>query len=220
MQHRARSSLLACGLLSAALTAGACASSPDIISFPLVYSPSDKADPSKVAGLVPVPPGTLIFIAQIVDKRQVQDPHLLGISEDANPDVPVYNAAGGQVPTEYVRNVFAKELAGLGFPVTADPQAATHTLQLQLDQFWIVEGNTYQATLMAQGWLIDRNSTTLWQGPIAGKSSRWGRSQEESNFLQAFGDATLDGSVKLAQTPEFRNALAAGAAAPAPVAGP
>ncbi|MFY0532519.1 hypothetical protein [Nannocystis pusilla] len=137
------------------------------------------------------------------------DPHLLGVSEDANPDLPVYNAAGGQVPTEYVRNVFAKELSALGFPVTADPQAATHTLQLQLDQFWIVEGNTYQAALMAQGWLIDRNSTTLWQGPIAGKSSRWGRSQEENNFLQAFGDATLDGSVKLAQTPEFRNALAA-----------
>ncbi|MFY0532518.1 hypothetical protein [Nannocystis pusilla] len=55
MQHRARSSLLACGLLSAALTAGACASSPDIISFPLVYSPSEKADPSKVAGLAAVP---------------------------------------------------------------------------------------------------------------------------------------------------------------------
>ncbi|SFF51165.1 hypothetical protein SAMN02745121_09244, partial [Nannocystis exedens] len=86
MQHRARSSLLACGLLSAALTAGACASSPDIISFPLVYSPTEKADPGKVAGLPAVPPGTLLFIAQIVDKRQVQDPHLLGISEDANPD--------------------------------------------------------------------------------------------------------------------------------------
>lgn len=208
MQQRARSSLLTCGLLSAALTAGACASSPDIISFPLVYTPTDKADPDKAAGLAPVPAGTAIFIAQIVDKRQVQDPHLLGISEDANPDAPVYNAAGGQVPTEYVRNVFAKELTALGFPITADPVAATHTLQLQLDQFWIVEGNTYQATLMAQGWLIDRSGTTRWQGPISGKSSRWGRSQEEKNFLQAFGDATLAGTIKLAQTPEFRTALA------------
>lgn len=209
MQQRARSSLLACGLLSAALTAGACASSPDLISFPLIYTPTDKADPAKAAGLAPVPAGTAIFIAQIVDRRQVQDPHLLGLSEDADPDAPVYNAAGGQVPTEYVRNVFAKELAALGFPITADPVAATHTLQLQLDQFWIVEGNTYKATLMAQGWLIDRTGTTRWQGPIAGKASRWGRSQEESNFLQAFGDATLDSTVKLAQTPEFRNALAA-----------
>lgn len=208
MSHRARLSFLVCGgLLSAALTAGACGST-DLISFPLVYTPSDDADPSKVAGLTPIAPGTVIFIAQIVDKRQLQHPHLLGISEDAD-NIPVYNAAGGQVPTEYVRNVFAKELTALGIPVTADPVAATHTLQLQLDQFWIVEGNTYKATMMAQGWVIDRSGTTLWQGPIAGTSSRWGRSQEESNFLQAFGDATLDGSLKLAQTPEFRAALAA-----------
>lgn len=210
MHTRPRLSILACGgLLTAALTAGACSSSPDIISFPLVYNPSEKADPAKVAGLAPIPPGTLIFIAQIVDKRQVQDPNLLGISEDANPDAPVYNAAGGQFPTEYVRNVYAKELTALGFPITADPVQATHTLQLQLDQFWIVEGSTYQATVMAQAWVIDRSGTTRWHGPIVGKSSRWGRSQSQDNFLQAFGDATLDSSVKLAVTPDFRASLAA-----------
>lgn len=210
MFTRPRPSILACGgLLTAALTAGACASTPDMLAFPLVYTPTEKVDPTKTAGLAPIPAGTVIFIAQIVDKRQVQDPNLLGISEDANPDAPVYNAAGGQVPTEFVRNVFAKELSALGFPITADPVAATHTLQLQLDQFWVVEGNTYQATIAAQGWIIDRTGTTRWHGQILGKSSRWGRSQEKDNYLQAFSDATLDGSVKLASAPEFRASLAA-----------
>ncbi|HEY8379458.1 MAG TPA: hypothetical protein VIK91_23360 [Nannocystis sp.] len=208
MSTRPRLSLLCGGLLTAVLTTGACSSTPDVIAFPLVYSPTEKVDASKTMGLPPIPAGAVIFIAQIVDKRQVSDPNLLGISEDANPDAPVYNAAGGQYPTEFLRNVFAKELGALGFPITADPVAATHTLQLQLDHFWIVEGNTYQATVQAQGWVIDRSGTTRWHGGIVGKSSRWGRSQKPENFLQALSDATLDTVMKFALTPEFRTAFA------------
>lgn len=196
-------------LLTVALAAGACASSPETIAFPLVYQPTNKADPGKAAGLAPIPEGTLIFLPQVVDRRQIQDPHLLGVSEEADPDTPVYNAAGGQVPTEFLRNVMAKELAAMGFAVTADPVAATHTVQLQLDQFWLIEGNTFQGTVMGQAWLIDRSGTTRWQGPIAGKSSRWGRSLSPENYLQAISDATLEAAVKLATTPEFRAALAA-----------
>lgn len=210
MTSRSRSTSFACGaLLTVALSAGACASSPDLISFPLVYTPTNKADASKTAGLPPIPEGTLVFLPQVVDKRQLQDPHVLGISEEANPDAPVYNAAGGQVPSEFLRNVMAKELAVMGLPVTADPVAATHTVQLQLDQFWLVEGSVFQGTVMGQAWLIDRSGTTRWQGAIAGKSSRWGRSLSPENYLQAISDATLEAAVKLASTPEFRAALAA-----------
>lgn len=209
MKHPLRLAILGCGgLLSAALALG-CASSPDIISFPLVYTPTSKADPGKTAGLPAIPAGTQLFLSQIVDKRQVPDPNVLGLSEESNPHAPVYNAAGGQVPTEFIRNVFAKEMAAMGFAVTADPVAASHTLQLQLDQFWVVEGNVYQATVLGQAWLIDRTGTTRWQGPVAGKSSRWGRSRSESNYLEAFSDATLDSVVKLASNPEFRGAIAA-----------
>jgi hypothetical protein len=210
MTSRSRSTSFACGaLLTVALSAGACASSPDIISFPLVYSPTSTADASKAVNLPPIPQGTLIFLPQVVDRRQIQHPHMLGISEEADPDTPVYNAAGGQVPTEFLRNVMAKELAVMGLPVTADPVAATHTIQLQLDQFWLVEGNTFQGTVMGQAWLIDRSGTTRWQGSIGGKGSRWGRSLEPENYLQAISDATLDAAVKLATNPEFRAALAA-----------
>lgn len=193
-------------LLSGAL---ACASSPSLISFPLVYKPTSKPDAAKTAALPAIPAGTQVFIAQIVDKRQVQDPNNLGISEEDNPAVPVFNAPGGQVPTEFVRNVFAKELAAMGLGVTADQAAATHTLQLQLDQFWVAEGNVYQATVLGQVWVIDRSGTTRWQGPVAGKSSRWGRSRSEDNYLEALSDATLDSAVALVATPDFRGALAA-----------
>lgn len=207
---RPRLTLFACGgLLCAALAAGGCRrSSPDLISFPLVYTPSSKVDPSKTMGLAPLPPGTLVFIAQIVDKRQVQDGNVLGLSEEADPDAPVYNAPGGQVPTEFVRNVLARELATLGFAVTADPVAATHTLQLQLDQFWINEGNVYQGNVAGQVWLIDRTGTTRWQGPFAGKSSRWGRSVKTENFREALSDATLDSAMNLATNNELRAAFA------------
>lgn len=208
MKHPLRPLLLGCGgLLSAALALG-CASSPDIISFPLVYKPTSKADPGKAAGLPAIPAGTQIFLSQIVDKRQVPDPNVLGVSEESK-GAPVYNAAGGQVPTEFMRNVYAKEMAAMGFAVTADPVAATHTIQLQLDQFWVVEGNVYKATVLGQAWLIDRTGTTRWQGPVAGKSSRWGRSHSESNYLESFSDATLDAAVNLAINPELRAALAA-----------
>lgn len=210
MTSRPRSSSFACGaLLTVALAAGACASSPDLISFPLVYTPTNKADPTTALNLPPIPQGTLVFLPQVVDKRQVQDPNVLGVSEEANPDAPVYNAAGGQVPAEFMRNVMAKELAAMGLQVTADPVAATHTVQLQLDQFWLVEGSTFQGTVMGQAWLIDRSGTTRWQGAIGGKSSRWGRSLSPENYLQAISDATLEAAVKLATNPEFRAALAA-----------
>jgi hypothetical protein len=210
MTTRPRSTSFAMGaLLTVALTTGACASSSDVIAFPLVYQPTNKADTSKAAGLAPIPEGTLLFLPQVVDRRQIQDPNILGISQEADPDANVYNAAGGQVPTEFLRNVMAKELSAMGFQVTADPVAATHTVQLQLDQFWLVEGSTFQGTVMGQVWLIDRSGTTRWQGPITGKSSRWGRSLSPENYLQAISDATLEAAVKLATTAEFRAALAA-----------
>ena len=210
MTLRPRFTWLACGsLLSAALALGACRSSPDLISFPLTYTPTSKADASKTAGLTPLPAGTQVFIAQLVDKRQIQDANILGVSEESDPKAPVYNAPGGQVPPEFVRNVLARELAALGFAVTADPVAATHTLQLQLDQFWIAEGSTYRGVVAGQAWLIDRTGTTRWQGPFTGKSSRWGRSQEPSNYLESISDATLDSAVNLATNAELRAAFAA-----------
>lgn len=210
MNLRPRLKSLTCGgLLSAALALGACGSSPDLISFQLTYNPTSKADPSKTAGLPQLPPGTTVFIAQIVDKRQVQNGALLGASAESSPEVPVYNAPGGQMPTEFVRNVLARELALLGFVVTADPVAATHTMQLQLDQFWIAEGNVYQGTVAGQAWLIDRTGTTRWQGPFTGKSSRWGRSRNSGNYIEAISDATLDSANNLATNAEFRAAFAA-----------
>lgn len=194
-------------LVLAALLPCACASSPGTISFPLVYSPSEKPELENKDALAPVPVGALIFIAQIVDQRQMQDPHVLGVSQEADPDAAVYNAAGGQVPTEFVRNVLAKELAALGMPVTADPNIASHTLQIQLDQFWVVEGSTFQATVGGQAWLIDRGGVTRWQGSVAGKNSRWGRSHETGNFLQTFSDATMEVAEKLASNNDFRVAL-------------
>ncbi len=208
--HHPRLMSLACGgLLSAALALGACGSSPDLITFQLVYNPTSKADPSKTMGLPQLPQGTSVFIAQIVDKRQVQNGALLGVSAESKPETPVYNAPGGQMPTELLRNVMARELTTLGFVITADPVAATHTLQLQLDQFWVAEGNVYQGTVAGQAWLIDRTGTTRWQGPFTGKSNRWGRSQSADNYIEAISDATLDSAANLATNAEMRAAFAA-----------
>ena len=80
---------------------------------------------------------------------------------------------------------------------------------ISIGDVWVNEGNVFEATVMAQAWVIDRSATTRWQGPIVGKSSRWGRSQAVTNFLEAFGDATLDSAVKLATTPDFRASFAA-----------
>ncbi|MEZ4449879.1 MAG: hypothetical protein R3B09_10410 [Nannocystaceae bacterium] len=209
MTTQARPSPLASGglLLVALSLSFACAASPEQISVSLTYAPTSTVDVTKAAGLTPIPRDTPIYIAPIVDRRELPTPHLLGLSEEEEPDVPVYAGAGGQVPTELVRDAVSKGLAAMGLSITADPSAASYTLQIELDQFWIVEGSTFQATVAGRAAVASRDGAILWQGQVAGRNSRWGRTHETENFLHALSDASLEVAERLAVDPGLRSAL-------------
>ena len=79
-----------------------------------------------------------------------------------------------------------------------------------MTQFWTVEDNTYLATIGGSLVLADRAGQVLWKGMVVGSSKRWGRTFTAETYLQAFSDAALDLSTKLALDPGFRAAMNTG----------
>lgn len=198
---RALGFVLAAGL---SLGVGACGGSGDSMALQLVYAPTHDVDLAKTGGVPPVASGTQIWINPVTDARV--DPGRIGISEEED-NTPIYYAAG-QNPGDFVRNVLAKELTTLGLPITANQAAATHALNLQLQKFWVTEGNNYLGEVTVGAALVDINGQLLWQGQLTGAAKRWGRSFEEDNFLEAYSDMVLDLAERVAMDPTLRNALA------------
>ncbi len=174
------------------------------MALQLVYAPTHESDLAKTGGVPPVASGTQIWINPVTDARA--DPSRIGVSEEED-GAPIYYAAG-QNPGDFVRNVLAKELAQLGLPITANQQAATHALNLQLQTFWVNEGNNYIGEVTVGAALVDINGQLMWQGQLTGASKRWGRTFEEDNFLEAYSDMVLDLAERVAMDPTLRAALA------------
>ena len=218
--------------LAAALSAcdgpsssGSNAPNAEYVSIPLAYAPTDDDDDDRAerrAVLLQapqVPAGTQVWIEPIADTRQ--DPARIGVTEEEDPPQAIYHAPGS-TPGDFTRNVLAHELTNMGLPVAMSQEAASHTLTLTLLKFWVAEGNTYQAEIVVNATLTDASGAQLWQGEVIGKDSRWGRSNEEENYVKVLSDAALDLSFNLATLPPLRIAIAQppAAAAPAPEAAP
>ena len=207
---RARLSLLVVGFATAITgVLPGCASTPDTMVLGLAYQPTSQVDMAKMHGAQPVSAATRVWINPVVDQHPEGTQIGLSAEEDNSP---VYFGAQGLPPADFVRSALTYVLPAYGVPVAADPNSSTHVLEVRMTRFWTLEGNVYEATIVANAVLADRAGAVLWQGEVAGVNKRWGRTFNAEAYIQVFSDAALEFGTRLALDPGFR----AGANAVAP----
>ncbi|MBL9107436.1 MAG: hypothetical protein JNL82_41505 [Myxococcales bacterium] len=199
-----------------------CASTPDVMVLDLGYRPTNQPDMGKLAGALPIPATTAIWINPVLDQHP--EGSRIGVSQEED-DAAVYFGPNGLPPADFVRAALVQALPAFGVPLHNDPNTATHVLEVRMSRFWAVESNLYQTWITGTVLLADRAGNVLWQGEVTGFGKRWGRTFNAGNYLQGFSDSALDFAQNLAITPAFRQAAAgvapeAAPAAPAPEAAP
>jgi len=184
-----------------------CASSPETMVLGLAYQPTSQPDVNKLQGTQPILAVMRVWINPVIDRHP--EGSQIGVSQEED-NAPVYFGPNGLPPADFLRSALAQVLPAYAVPVAPDSNTHTHVLQIEMTQFWTVEGNTYQASIAGGAVLADRAGQVLWQGQIMGVSKRWGRSFTAINYLQAFSDAALDFGTRLALDPGFRMAMNTG----------
>ena len=180
-----------------------CSSSADTMVLGLAYHPTSTVDLNRLQGAPPVSAATRVWINPIADLHP--EGTQIGVSKEED-NAPVYFGAQGLPPADFVRSALLYVLPSYAVPVAADPNSATHILELRMTRFWTQESNTYEATIVASAVLADRAGTVVWQGEIGGMNKRWGRTFNTEAYMQVFSDAALDFGQNLALNPAFRAA--------------
>ena len=190
-------------LVSLAVGLPGCSSTADTMVLGLAYHPTSQVDLNRLQGAPPISAATRVWINPIADLHP--EGTQIGVSKEED-NAPVYFGAQGLPPADFVRTALLYVLPSYAVPVAADPNSATHVLELKMTRFWTQEGGTYEATIVASGVLADRAGTVVWQGEIGGANKRWGRTFNTEAYMQVFSDAALDFGTNLALNPGFRAA--------------
>ena len=197
-----RLSLLALGGAFAALLgvyAGCNTGPKGPLSVPLEFRPA-HSDP--LTGSLPATDAK-VHVEAVKDKRANKEEIGRNI-EDATP-VPVYSS--GKTPAEFLREVMTEELQKFGVTIADAPEAADRIISVDLNKFYVEEGNNYRGEVAAIATVTDKGGKVLWKGPIGGEGKTFGRSLSPTNYQEAFSDATRRTVGSLVNNPKFADAI-------------
>ncbi len=102
-------------------------------------------------------------------------------------------------------------LAAQGLPLVAG--AAQRALRGEVLQFFVSEDNTYNADVVLHLQVQSDEGKVLWDGTVAGRSKRWGRSLSEDNYAEAYGNAVVEAAKNLFVDAGFQAAVGNGSPA-------
>ena len=118
--------------------------------------------------------------------------------------VPVYTKSNVAM---FVHDSLVTQLKRIGFDV-APGESSDLTLRPDILEFWVSEKDHYDASVRVSVKLTDRAGKELWSGVLAGTSNNFGRSLKADNYTEAFSNAILELTGKLASAPGFHEAIA------------
>jgi hypothetical protein len=148
------------------------------------------------------PAGTRIHIGPIRDARELEDPAQIGEAQVTGPAaIPVVSASplSGFVE-EALRTTLGK------WKVDVSPEA-DRVLRVEILHFWILEKKRVAAEVRFRFHLEDRSGATLWQGEVADDDSTWGKTYNESLYIEAANHATERAAADLFNAKGFREVL-------------
>jgi len=196
-----RSRVQASCVLVAIVTLGGCKATSLVV--PLQYRPTSMLNVSRFGGVLPGGPDTTLFVAPVIDDREVKDQ----IGENVEDPTPVPVFPTGPTAPEFFRDAVITHLQSAGLVTTAEEEKATHRLRFTLIRFWTRETNWYQSEVRARATIEDRAGKLLCDVLVAGANKRFGRSLSRENYQESLSDATLDFSGNLLASQEVQSAL-------------
>jgi hypothetical protein len=186
---------------------------PTTLAVPLIWKPKGSQ-----SGAVSSTNQMKICVLPVTDKRANAD--AIGENhEKAGMPVPIL--ASGQSPAEFVHQGMMDELRRAGFNVVDTPDTADRLVAINLNTFWAMEDQTYNAQVSIGVGVRDKTGKVLWSGNTTGEADNWGKSLNPENYQESFSDAVAKAATDLMAVPGFQQALSgAPAAAAQPIAAP
>jgi len=164
---------------------------------PLVWL-ADQESP--VATNVSLPPHRL-KLAPLVDRRA--EPRVIGVNMK-KPSEPLQVTTNDDVAA-WATDRFAFVLRRQGVDLV--DAGATVTLEIEIVKLQVVEAGFFNGEVEFAVSAKDSKGAALWRGALAGRSKRWGRTNNLQNYYEALTNAFEAAARKLASNPEFVEAL-------------
>jgi hypothetical protein len=140
-------------------------------------------------------------VAPIKDSRTKGEQ--VGENVEKKVAVPVYTKSN---VAEFVRDNFVAQLQRTGFEIETG-ESSQLTMRSEIVEFWVSEGEHYDASVRLRVSMIDSAGKELWSGMLTGASNNFGRSLKPDNYTEAFSNSILELTAKVAATPAFRQAI-------------
>jgi hypothetical protein len=159
-------------------------------------SPMSERAPVDLKGLE----GFKLQIDPFSDKRQ--DPAFIGRNTNK---IPFRKVTTNEDVARFVTYQVKLLMSGLGLKVVES--GGEVILNGEIRNFFVEEGNRYNAEVEMQATFTDANGKILWGVATTGTSSRFGISYKADNYYEVLSDALIGATHQLVQNPGFRKAL-------------
>jgi len=168
-----------------------------MVRIKMDYTPTNMVPPPR--GL----PDISIFFIPLEDKRK--KPDQIGENKEKPKIVPVKTDPGEVV--SFMEKAFKREFGRAGLNVLDGKEKANRIFQISLQNLWVEERNTYQASVVANVKVQDQSGKILVSQGFRGLSTRWGTSYNENEYRKALSDAVVDLLKNMFNDSAFMNSL-------------
>ena len=159
-----------------------CLTTPELIQVRMDYTPTNMVTPPTER------PGSSIFISPIIDKRK--NPDQIGQNSEKSKVVPA--KASPQEVLSSIEAAFKKEFNRAGLNVVEDKEKAQRIVEGSLMNLWVEEKSTFDAAVVVQVEVKDKDGKVLDSQGFKGTASRWGSSYSPEEYRKAMSDAVVE----------------------------
>lgn len=186
------------------LVISACASDKKLEGIPLVWMP--KVPPA-ATGVVEITSSAQrsLTIAPFQDHRAT--PELIGENREHGGHLPVTTKDN---VAAFVRQEIKEVMTQSGMPAVYS--GGDMILDGEMISFFVAETNTYVGDVRVKLSLRTPSGKVVWQGIVGGTAQHFGRSYRDENYYETLSDSLVHLVENLLRDPDFRKALATGAA--------
>ena len=197
---------VAAALIVAAVLCAGCQGGPKpmFLAIPLTL----RVTAPLASTMPPVPevsPNLKLYVAQVQDTRAEKSKIGENREDQKLGARPV--TARATDPAQFVREVLTRQLPTVGVHTIGAPTGANRILSVKLRQFYVIETDTYKATVDCEVNVADNSGQALFNGGVTGENNTFGRSFSAENYQQVLSDATVQALRNLLKDQAFLAAL-------------
>ena len=170
-------------LLIVSLIPNACGClAPEVIQVPMDYTPTNALIPPRDIKDTP------IYFTSFEDHRRTSDQ--IGENIEGSEIIPA--KASAQEVISSLEKAFRKEFTKAGFNVVESRGKAERIIRVLLQNLWVHEGPTFQASVVARVEVSSKSGEILASEGFRGIADRWGISYSPEQYRKVISDAYVE----------------------------